>query len=395
MSRTIHTAGARTAAIITALLLSLSACGGGTPAGSGGEQVDQADLTRAEEAVARASEGTDGEVPSQGPAGQTDKSIWVITCGQAAAGCATPGDAAVEAARALGWKATLCDGKLSQPTYAECVNSAAAARPDAIILVAVDCQFVKAPLESAKSAGAKIYGINNFDCDQSGGQGGGQKHFDAKLQYHGFEDHKAFMEKGLGPAQANYIIAKTGGEARTLVVRQDDTLSSVAIADGAEATLEGCSGCKTYTVDTTLDDVVTGKLATKVSAALTRYPDVNAVTVPYDAQVLLGVGQAVSGAGRPLILAGVEGLEANIDLIKQGQQTMAGGLSPGWSGWAAVDGVNRLLAGAPQVDSGIGYQIVDESENLPTTTGYYDGNVSKDGAPLQDYKAIYLKSWGR
>lgn len=394
MSRTIHRTGARTAAVITALLLSLSACGGGgTPAGSGSGKVDQADVTRAKEAVALALKGTDGEVPSQGPAGQTDKAIWVITCGQAAAGCATPGNAAVEAARALGWKATLCDGKLSQPTYAECVNSAAAARPDAIVLVAVDCQFVQAPLESARSAGAKVYGINNFDCDQSAGEG--QKHFDAELRYHGFENHKAFMEKALGPAQANYIIDKTGGKARTLVVREDDTLSSVAIADGAEATLKGCSGCKTYTVDTTLDDVVTGKLATKVSAALTRYPDVDAVTVPYDAQIPLGVGQAVSGAGRPLILAGVEGLEANVDLIKQGQQSMAGGLSPGWSGWAAVDGVNRLLADAPQVDSGIGYQIVDKDDNLPTTTKYYDGNVGKDGAPLQDYKAIYLKSWGR
>ncbi len=379
----------RRATLVVAVLHLMTACAADGRSGAG--VADQADVTRAEARLATWLDGTDGKVPSDGPPAQKDKSIWVVTCGQAAAGCATPGGAVVEAAEAIGWEATLCDGKLAPPTYAECVTSATAARPDAIVLVTVDCQFVQGPLQSAREVGISIYALNSFDCDTSDGE----KHFDAELGYHGFENHKEFLERSLGPAIGSYIIAETDGEARTLLVRENDALSAKALTDGVETTLESCSGCETYTVEVTLEDIVTGKLATKVSTALTRYPDVTAVSAPYDAAILLGIGQAVSAAGRPLILTGSEGLAANIDLIEKGEQSMAAGLSAGWSGWAAVDGLNRLFAGEPQVDSGIGNQVILKDRNVPDDTAYYDSNIDENGKPRQDYKAIYLKSWGR
>ncbi|CUU59634.1 hypothetical protein Ga0074812_13014 [Parafrankia irregularis] len=58
-----------------------------------------------------------------------------------------------------------------------------------------------------------------------------------------------------------------------------------------------------------------------------------------------------------------------------------------WIGWAAVDALNRQLAGpgsAPD-DQGIGFQIVDRTHNLPES-GAYAYTV-----PV-DFKAVSVRS---
>lgn len=378
-----------TAALMTAAL-ALAGCStpgsSSSAAKSGGTSV-----ASAKAAVQKNYAGTDGPVPSSGPAAAKNKSIWVITCGQAGAGCAVPGNATVAAARAIGWRATICDGKLNPSVYGECVSTAAAARPSAIVLVSVDCQFVKAPLQRAKAAGIKVFGVNNFDCDSQGAA----KLFDGQIRYHGFNSFKDYVGKGLGSSIGDYIIAKTDGKAKTLLVRQDDNLAAKSNVDGIDTKLAGCGSCTTYTLTVTLNDMVSGGLADKVNAALTRHPDANAVAAPFDAALSLGVAQGVAKSGRKLLVTGLEGLASNIALIKKGEQTMAAGTPAVWTGWAAVDELNRIFANQPLVDEGIGFQSVDAQHNLPTVTEFYDGNVDASGKPRQDYKAVYLKSWGK
>jgi ribose transport system substrate-binding protein len=92
---------------------------------------------------------------------------------------------------------------------------------------------------------------------------------------------------------------------------------------------------------------------------------------------------------------GGEGLSPNIGLVREnkGQDSIIG--SPAnWLGWAAIDGVNRLLNGQPQVDQGIGLQTLDGDGPLPKETTYYDGNIDVDGNPKQDYEANFKKIWG-
>jgi ribose transport system substrate-binding protein len=361
-------------------------------AGSGTSQPasSQSEVTDATQALARNYAGTDGPVPASGPAATANKSIWVITCGQAAAGCATPGNAVMAAAKVIGWSATLCDGKLDPATYAQCVTSATAAKPSAIVLVLVDCEFVQAPLKAAKAAGIKIFGIGSYDC----GSTGSTNLFNGQIVFQGGETYQQSSE-AVATSIADYIVAKSSGQAHTLLIRENDNLGAKAIGDGIAAELAKCDGCKEYTVVVTVADLTSGNLASKVSAALAQHPDVTAVATTYDAMVTYGVGQAVASAGRPIILTGVEGLAANVALIKSGQQTMDAGIPSQWIGWAGVDELNRLFAGQPEVDEGIGYQTIDADHDLPTTTLFYDGNVNASGKPKQDYQAIYEKSWGR
>ncbi|MEH3067007.1 MAG: hypothetical protein PGN15_02785 [Aeromicrobium erythreum] len=116
----------------------------------------------------------------------------------------------------------------------------------------------------------------------------------------------------------------------------------------------------------------------------------------YDSAISLGIGAAVMASGRndDLVVTGGEGFGPNVGLVRddKGQDFYAGSPST-WTGWAAVDGLNRLFNGADQVDAGIGFQGADRDHNLPAKNESYDGNVV-DGKPRQDYRANYLKIWG-
>jgi ribose transport system substrate-binding protein len=191
---------------------------------------------------------------------------------------------------------------------------------------------------------------------------------------------------------ANYVIASTDGKGKILhVSSQQPVLVKKSNATFKEE-MDKCTTCTVYETAITLDDLINSKVEAKVTAALTAHPDVDAVVAPYDAAVSLGIGNAVEAArrnsGKPILLTGMEGLPANLELIKKGVQTMVPGSQPiRWWGWITMDGLLRMFAGQPQVDSGQGLQVITK-DNLPSTP-YYDGNPRSKG-----YEANYKKLWG-
>jgi ribose transport system substrate-binding protein len=316
--------------------------------------------------------------------------VWILSCSQAAPGCAVPATAAVAAGNALGWHMKVLDGKFDPATWNTLIRSAAAAKPDALILDAVDCAATQASLDAAKQAGVKIFGFYSFDCNDR--YTGGKPMFDASLDVGG-SDYANFVENTFAKAQAAYAVAKTGGKANIIQFYETDVAVAHHIGDGYDHWIKAwCSSCTINKVPFTGADLISGKLQEKASAALTRYPTANVVAAPYDATILLGIGPAVAAAkasGRKIILTGGEGLAPNIALIKKGLQDFAAGVPTGWVGWASIDGVSRMLDGQPQVDEGLGNGAVDGTHNLPTKTPYYDGNAKSQG-----YRTAYLKLWG-
>ena len=339
-------------------------------------------------ALAKFYAGTDRPLPTTGSKAVPGRSAWVITCGQAFQGCSTPGNAAVAAGRALGWKMTLVDGKLNPATYTAGVNSAIAAHANAIVLVSVDCQFIQAPLQAAKKAGIKIVSVTSFDCTLNGGPAV----FDA-FANSGTGGYSAYVAQ-LANVTATYIKAKKNSRAHVLLVVEKDDEAALQQTTGVKSDLKRiCRSCTIDEVNIAGADALDGSIVTKVGSALTRHPDVDTVVAPYDASITLGIGQAVKSAGRPLLLTGVEGLAANITQIKAGgPDNFAAGAPFGWLAWAAMDEANRLFAGKPLVDEGIGVQIVDKDHNVPAS-GAYVGNADANGNPKQDYISAYKKIW--
>jgi ribose transport system substrate-binding protein len=340
--------------------------------------------------LAKAYAGTDGALPTSSPPAAKGKTVWILSCSQSAPGCAVPAQAAAEAAKAIGWKSKILDGKFDPTVWNTLIRSAAAAKPDALILDAVDCAAVQASLAAAKQAGVKIYGFYSFDCDDTYTKG--QKVFDAELSFAPWKSYGDFVENQFAKTQAAYAIVKTSGKANVIQFDETDVAVAHHIADGYDRWMATCKGCHVWKVPFTGADLISGKLQAKAVAALSKYPTANVVAAPYDATILLGIGPAVAAArasGRKLILTGGEGLAPNIALIRKSVQDFAAGLPAARVGWAAIDGLNRLFNGKPQVGEGLGNQAIDKAHNLPTKTAFFDGSSRS-----QDYRSVYRNLWG-
>ena len=401
--------GRATGIALGAALLALTAACGGSSASStvssgaspsaaaSASSAGEADfLTAAKAAVATNYLGTDRTLPSSAPKPKAGKNVWVISCLQAAEGCAVPAAGAKAAGELLGWKMTVFDGKGSPDVYAKGIRSAAANKADGIILDVIDCVAAKQALVDAKAAGVKIFAFYSLDCDDPFVKG--QPVFDASLQYINGRTYADQTENAYSKSVADYVIAKTEGKAKVIEFTEDDILVGKHLYAGFETNLKPCSTCTIVKkVPFTLADLVGGKLQAKAAAALTQHPEATVLYVPYDSALTLGIAQAVLSSGRndSLLVTGGEGLTPNIGFLRTNAgQDFAAGSPSQWVGWAAIDGMNRLLQGQPQVDEGIGSQSMDREHNLPTGTPYYDGNVNPDGTAKADYKANFKKIWG-
>jgi ribose transport system substrate-binding protein len=383
-------------AALAAATLAVSGCGdsdsessGAAASGDsgGGSQTFVAD---AKAQLEKDREGTDRPLPTEPVKALRDKKIFAIPCTSGGPGCQLPAENFRDAAKTLGWDVTIADGKGTPQGQSAAVDAAIAANADAIVLVAVDCQNVKAALERADKAKIPVYAMISFDCDEPDGAGG-EKLFDAAFAYEGGSGLAEFYDT-LWNTVANYVIAETDGKGKVLHVQTSEPLLAKLSIPTFKTAMEKCTTCTVYETHYSLDDLLAGKVEAKVTAALTAHPDVDAVVAPYGAAVTLGVGNAVEAArrngGKDIILAAIDGLGDNYKLIQKGVQTMDTGSQPvRWWGWIATDGLLRLFNDQPQVDSGQGMQVITK-ENVPSD-GLYDGNPKSSG-----YEQNYKKLWG-
>lgn len=378
------------AAVATAL--AVGGCGSSDESSAAGSSTADAAasdiVAEARENAERNFEGTDRPLPRDGPRAVRGKTVWAIACSMTGVGCALPAQAEVEAGRLLGWNMKLVDGKQDPNVYNQQIRAAAAAGADAVILNGIDCAQTKGAIQAAQSAGTIVYGAAALDCDDE--YAGGEPLFDERLIWGEYGDYGSFLSGEVGPAIADWVIAETDGNAKVIELREDDSAVTRHIGTSFRERLAECDTCERYEVPYTGLDIVTGKVQGKASAALQKYPQANVMMSPLDVVIALGVGAAVDQAragGRELLLAGNEGNPANLELIRRGTQSFAAGRPMTWTGWAAIDGLNRLFAGERQVDPGIGIGPID-ADHLPDGEAY-DGNPQS-----RDYRDNYKRIWG-
>jgi ribose transport system substrate-binding protein len=378
------------------IVIALTGCGsgsdGGQAASDSGKPTDASAqvVTEAKAAVGTYLKGTDRELPKTGPKGVKGKHVFAIPCLAAAPGCQLPVEAFRDAAKHLGWQVTIADAKGTPEGSSAAIDAAIAAKADGILLESISCLDVQQALRRARAAGIKIYAISALDCDDPAVKAGGPL-FDGQFSYGDFGRTSDWI-KVVWREIADYVIAETDGKARVIHPASLTPEISVKEGNAFREAMARCTTCKVYKLPFTLDDLSGNKLEAKVSAALTAHPDANVVVGPYDAAVLLGIGSAVEAAranGRKILMTGNEGLPAALDLLRKGVLDMSAGSAPvRWTGWAAVDGMNRVFAGEPQVDAGFGVQLITKTQNIPSTP-YYDGNPRSAG-----YEANYKRIWG-
>jgi ribose transport system substrate-binding protein len=344
-------------------------------------------LSAAEQRLNDAYKGTDRKLPTSAQKPQAGKNVWIISPGQIGESASIPTNAAKEAGEAVGWKMTLFDSKLDVTLFSVGIRQAVAAKADGIILHAIDCALVKQPLIEARAAKVKILAYYALDCDDPNVKG--EPLYDGSVNFGAQFGDYASLTRTWGAAKADWVIAKTKGQAKVISFKQDELLVVKYIREGFEQGLARCKTCEIVkTVDFTLADLGP-KLQQKAQGALLQHPEANAVHVPYDSAMLLGIGAALVESGRNdkiEVIAG-EGFPSNIQLIRDNKgQDAANAFPAAWTGYAAIDSLNSLFQGQKPQDSGIGYRMIDREHNLPAPGKGYE--------PEQDFRTGYKKIWG-
>jgi ribose transport system substrate-binding protein len=374
------------ALLVMASGIALSACGSGSSTnatssttGAGGSKTSTlAGVPSLEELY----KGTEEPPPTEGPAAAKGKSIVWISCGQVAEGCAAPSAAAGEAAKDLGWSFKLLDAKFGAGgAFGAAIRQAIVLKPDAIVILAINCDAAQQPMQEAKDAGIPVLGVLNKDCD-------------AKLQPiqmipNSTSPTTADFWTNYGAQKAAYIIHKTDGKAKVIDMWLSDALTE--IHDGFTGMLKKCEDCEVVGDLPFLapEQAPGGPLTQRFTTTLARHPDANAFTISADAP-LIGSGLAAKMNSMPsakkLVSVAGEGSGYGMDLLrKDGVPTAENGYDNAWLGYAAMDSINRVFANTPAVAEGFGSRIVDRENNM-TAEGPY-------ASPI-DFKSAYRKVWG-
>jgi len=379
-----------TTIVCLSAVATLAACGGGEPTSS----TTAADTGGAPAASSRLETlyaGTYANPPATSPAPPTGKDVWVISPSQSVTIAAAASSAAQRAAKALGWQAHVFDAKGAPDQYLAGIRQAIAAKAEGLVLLYIDCAYVKPGLQEARKAKIKVVAIQSVDCDQA--KSGDPSLFDYVTHYQ--EGDFLTWIKAWGAAQATWDAEVAGGKAKIIEFKETDATATLQSSAGFRAELAKCAGCKVVdTVTFTAADLGTS-LQQKAQQAFLSHPDATGVEVPFDGVLTAGVLAAIraAGAGAKLHVMGGEGDPANLDLIRSGggQDAAVGTPSP-WEAYAAMDGLNRLFAGEDptKVKTGIGLQIIDKDHNLPASGPFRP--IGRDRKPI-DFERLYAKAW--
>lgn len=364
-----------------------SAGGGDSASSTAALSADAVKAANDQLAVAR--KGRMTEPPSAPNPAVKGKNVWVIESTAAAPSVSIPSLAAQEAGKALGWKVTLYDAKGDPGNYTAGVSEAIANGANGIVLVAIDCTYVKNQLQLAAQKHIAVSEVYAFDCSET--NPGSPSLFSADLSFGTRYKNLLDAWQQWGSDTAAWIIAATGGNAHPLVLFNQQIAVLISYQKGFEDRMAQCKTCSI--VNTPWDAITQGTptaLAQLVQSAVLKNPEINSSM--FGSTVTSGYNQAIlalGSKGLQMKVIGGLGLPDEFNLIKANKGLNATTAWPQqWIGYAAMDEINSVLAGRPTRDEGLGWQIIDNtnSQEMPSAGQIWQGSP--------DFRAVYDKSWG-
>lgn len=381
--------GAFRRGVAICLLLALAATGlaacGGEEGGGTDEKASGADVARYQRELQALYQGT-YQQPSGGPVNPPQgKNIWVISTGQSIEAAINASAAMEEAGATLGWDVSVFDGRFDSNRQISGIEGALTDGADGIVLIYVDCPPIRSALQQAKAAGVVVVGIQSQECEPP--------LLDHVIRYADHRDFVEYLSHGFGGTQAKWVIAKTKGEAKTIVTAQTDLYSTRVTYDpGITEEFEKCDTCEIVDTVEFVGSEFGPPLQQKIEQSLNQHPEANSFIAAYDAVMTGGGGAAAlraSGRLDEIEVMGGEGSKPGIELIydRAGMEACTG-TPTGWEGYEAMMSLARIFArqDPERGDSGIGEQVCDHDHNLPPKGEGYR-------API-DYVAAYHRLWG-
>ena len=309
--------------------------------------------------------------PTSAPKPVAGKTVGIIPCALFVEGCAREARGAVEAAKAIGWKPILLDGKVSGQVQLQAMNSLISRKVDAIILNSINATSVGEGMARAKKAGIPV--ITSFAQDPE--------------RFGGLENIE-IVDEDAGEVAGAYIAVSGGGN---VMVFDDNSAEEVIqrttglrrafkkYGGGKEILHQNISGAKVGPPEEAL-----------ATALLQRYTKgkVQWVYCGYDFMCSPFV-RVLQRTGRPEVnVISYDGNLENLTFIRKGQNQAASiGYPLEWAGWATIDDLNRhfngekLWPGTKYIE----FRLLDKT-NLPSAGKSWQGDV--------DFRARFKKLWG-
>lgn len=380
MKLTTKTAGAMTLTLLATLTLAACSTDESTTASTSSPE---AVTDEARQALQTAYEGIGADLVLDPVTAKEDVNLYVVSCGESTPGCSTPAAGVAEAARAIGWDATIADGKLSPEGFATAIRQAIAGGADVVVPIGINCGVAQAAFKEAADAGITVIGGGGVDdCDP-------QLWGAARLWVDGYTPEQQW--RAFGKLQADYLYGKTGGDVKAVVLNATGQPWGAWITEGFNDELVALGGGEVLeTINVSDPEQADGSYVQKVSTALLNNPDANALVVPIDGWLVTGLAQAIVQAGKDpdLLVVSRGGDAAVLDMIRAGSAGVDAtvGFATQWGSWGSVDTAARVLAGQKPVSIGEPMQAIDADNNMVASGDYMGG---------ADFKNIFKTAWGK
>jgi ribose transport system substrate-binding protein len=284
--------------------------------------------------------------------------------------------AIAEAAKAIGWKADVFDGKGDPQEQNKALNAAVDAKYDGVALVFVDTTTVSDGVSRALKANIPLITL------------GALKNTPDSIPdvSHDWVAH--------GKAIADYMIWKSNGNVNALLLKDTD-LKIVGDGQykGTMAVLSdktACPDCKVETKEWTLANLDT-QPAEIAQAAVQANPKLNWVWCFDACMSRVSRTLAANGMAQRIKGAGFDCNGENVQLIKDGIVEAVCAADPrDWEGYALVDNLNRMMHGQPAIDQHIPIRMFD-TDTIGTLSA---AEVKSGWQGDYDFRAKYRSLWG-
>lgn len=196
-----------------------------------------------------------------------------------------------------------------------------------------------------------------------------------------------------GGAEADWIIANSGGKANVLIVSLNGLLPVPGMVAAADAQFKQyCPGCKVTTVAINLSQLATAGAFGQVSSALVQNPNITYVDPLFDASIP-GTLAAITAAGKStkIKMVSFNGSSFALKDVASGTNPVAADVAEpdAWVGYANMDQAFRMLAGMTPVVETTSIRIFDS-----TNISQAGGAPNYSGGYGDAYVSGFLKLWG-
>ncbi len=287
------------------------------------------------------------------------------------------GLAIVEAARKIGWKASVIDGKATPTGWINAFSQAIALKVDGIITSA-DAKSLPDAIKEAASRDIPIVGIHAAALPGPNAELG----LFTNIQ----EDPRE-----IGKAQADWVIADSDGKANVVVTSHNEFAIAETKSRAVEARLKQCPGCTVAEYSSTPIAEVAQRQPQLVLSWVQRFglPLYITAVADYTLDFQVPALRSADVDPKQIKLIGADGQRSAYDRIRNGQfQTVTVSEPVEEQAYQAVDEMNRALNQAPpSTFVQAPYLVTPDNVNA-------EGGDKNQFNPTSGYKAHYLTIWG-